>query len=103
MKQFKIDADHFIGERETDGAPGASSAELLDHGSVTHVYDIPDGDRGESLIAFEDGYVIQVSCDPSREYHDLQGHPLWFVCYYDCTWLPLAAKLCVMERGHWYP
>jgi hypothetical protein len=103
MKQFRIDEDHMISEREADGAPGASSLDLLNIGTPVTVYDIPDGDRGESFVVFNSGRVIQISCDPSRDYHDVDGHPLWFVCYYDCSELPVAEKLCKLEWGHWYP
>jgi hypothetical protein len=103
MIQRKIDSAHKISEREADGAPGSSSAELLDNGAPVTVYDIPDGDRGESFVLFDNGRVYQISCDPSRDYHDIDGHPQWYVCYYDCSDLPVAEKLRKLERGHWYP
>jgi len=69
-----------ITDKMTDGAMGFDPLWLKGK-TVKEVYEVEDSDRRESLLLFEDGDSVLLSCDPVRD--DLQHR--WEVVLYDTT------------------
>lgn len=107
MRQHMIDRTAPpITDDMTDHAPGAGSDALV--GTVGTAYDIPDSTRCETLLLFDDGHVVLVSCDPITHAEDgtrlppeQWGHVGWEVVLYDATDTRAGHAIRELESGQW--
>jgi hypothetical protein len=106
MRQHRIDhKDPPIADDMTSGregfAIGTGTHDLL--GTFVAVYEIPDSDRGETLLLRTDGFVLLLSCDPGYEGDTPTGRTpdKWQCCQYDATETAAGRAMQTLERGHW--
>lgn len=93
----------------TDGhngyAHGTGLHDLVGRVVVT-VYEVPDSDRGETLLLLlaqgAPEMVVLLSCDPGyAEDHATRTPEAWSCCAYDATDTAAGRVLMTLERGHW--
>lgn len=101
MNQHEIPNPPPITDGMTTGAFGTGAHDLI--GTVVTTYEVPDSDRCETLLLYEDGRVILVSCDPG--YNDdaarTRNPTRWEVVLCDATDTDAGRAIQLLERGHW--
>ena len=74
-----------IRDADTQHAEGAQISSLEGR-TVVAVYEIPDSDRGESLLHLDNGQVLLLSCDPALTDDCTTRTPeRWECVLYDAT------------------
>lgn len=102
----RIDASTTITDEMTTGATGADGQDLAGR-TITTVYEVPDSDRGEILLALDNGKVYVISTDPVT--HDDGGTRLppeewgdqWETFLMDATDTDAGQSLRYLDPGFW--
>lgn len=100
-EQHRIPDPPPITERMTTGSHGTGAVALI--GTVVCAYDIPDSDRDETLLRFDDGRVICVSTDPGYKDPDglIRDDTRWEVVLYNATDTEAGKAMQNLAPGHW--
>jgi hypothetical protein len=105
IQQHRINRDNPpITDAMTSGHEGwahGTGMHALIGRTVVTAYDVPDSDRGESLLLLDNGTVLLVSCDPGYDDNDQRTPDAWECCMYDATDTQAGRAIKELDTGHW--
>jgi hypothetical protein len=101
-RQHRIPSPPPITEAMCDHALGCDERIFLGR-TVAVTYAVPDSDRGEVLLRLDNGWVVEMSCDPSWGDDDprREREPVWSSCLYDATDTPAGRAMQKLGEGQW--
>lgn len=76
-----------ITDAMTQYADGCDARDLL--GTVTTAYEIPDSDRRETLLRFDDGRVVQIGAAVAAAVSGRPAASLWLIAFGLACCLPV--------------